>query len=322
MRHPPYSGRTGRRHHGPSGPPFERGLRGRSMSAAWVAVRAGVGWFAKDCAWGASPGSIDRCSVWTPYQSAGRWKRARGAGGARGRGDRGQGSSMSTRKLASHRRTAGRAGPWRASIVVILSFLCWRPLRGATRRVRSQAIRTNLRAGLAVCCLNGGATGHCPLLWALFRVAGGARRGAPGGREARCWARGSRVAGPRSALRPGENVGIYRPLVRRRRAKRPRVAGCSWHIRRGRFMGITGSSCGRGPCGGACARGSAGGAGAWASGDGQGCDEGLRARLVAWVGKRVGKEKPRGVAPVRYGSGSPGPFGVESPESLKAIQVA
>lgn len=40
---------------------------------------------------------------------------------------------MSTRKLASHRRTAGRAGPLRASILVIFSSRWARPLRGGTR---------------------------------------------------------------------------------------------------------------------------------------------------------------------------------------------
>jgi len=48
---------------------------------------------------------------------------------------------MSTRKLASQLRTAGRAGPSRACMAVIFSVLAWRPLRGARRRVRSAAIR-------------------------------------------------------------------------------------------------------------------------------------------------------------------------------------
>jgi len=66
-----HSGCTGRRHHGPSGPPVERGLRGRSIPGMGACVgggRLGVG--------GEAPGGIGRSSVTGPYEVARRWKRA------------------------------------------------------------------------------------------------------------------------------------------------------------------------------------------------------------------------------------------------------
>jgi hypothetical protein len=57
---------------------------------------------------------------------------------------------MSTRNEASQRRTAGRAGPCRASMRVILRPRWERPLRGGTRVVvRSQATGLTLRAARA-----------------------------------------------------------------------------------------------------------------------------------------------------------------------------
>lgn len=98
-----------RGHQGPSGPRRGAGRRGRS---AWSGRRACIG----------------------PSWARGRYQaRVGGEGAKRRRGGAVQRRTISIRKLASQRRTMGRAGPWRASRAVILSALCLRPLRGAGR---------------------------------------------------------------------------------------------------------------------------------------------------------------------------------------------
>jgi hypothetical protein len=109
----------GRRpHQGPSGPPRRAGRRGRSAKRGLACIGEALRRV------GASRG----------------WAAPKGRSVARA-----QRTSISTRKEASHRRTAGRAGPWRAWRAVILICLRWRPLRGAGRI--SQARRTPPRGG-------------------------------------------------------------------------------------------------------------------------------------------------------------------------------